>query len=433
MNSAPPTLQAETPPPGPQDAAMLQRLYHYLDAQQERIIHWQREMTARPALGPENNGLGEKEKALWLTEELVRIGLSDIRQHPCPDSRVPDGFRPNISARLPGKSARTLWVIGHMDVVPPGDESLWNSPPYDLRVEGDLIYGRGVEDNQQAIATALAAAEALLHLGAIPDLSLGLLFVADEETGMRFGLPHVLASAPELFNADDLFLVPDMGVASGSMVEVAEKSCLWLRLTVTGRQCHASMPDQGINSLVAASACILELESLHRRFRNKNPMFSPSWSTFVPSKKEANVDNINTLPGRDVFYLDCRILPEYTVDEVEKEVRRIADEVGARYKATIEVETVHCEQAPDPTPADAPVVLRLVAALKALRGIEPVICGVGGQTVAACLRHNKLQTVVWATLVPNPHTPNEHSSISATLEDAKVLVTMLFDDVSSIA
>ena len=407
---------------------MIDQLYDYLDSQQDRVVHWQRELTSRPALGPENSGTGEDEKAAWLTAELTRMGLSDIRQHPCPDKRVPSGFRPNISARVPGKNGRTLWIIGHMDVVPPGDARLWQSPPYELRVDGDHIYGRGVEDNQQAIVTAMLAAEALIRNNHVPDFSLGLLFVADEETGMSHGLPHVLASAPDLIGKDDLILVPDMGDHSGSMVEIAEKSCLWLRLTVTGKQCHASTPDQGINSLVAASACVIELERLYRVFRKKDPMFTPAWSTFVPSKKEANVENINTLPGRDVFYLDCRVLPEYTLEDVEKEVRAIATEVGARYGAGIDVEIVHREQAPEPTPADSPTVLRLVAALKKLRGIDAQLCGVGGQTVAACLRHNKLHVVVWATLMPNAHAPNECSRISATIADAKVVTAMLFDE-----
>lgn len=404
---------------------MLGRLCDYLDSQRDLVIRWQRELTARPALGPENNGAGEHEKAEWLAAELARMGLADICRYPCPDVRVDAGFRPNLSARLPGGRKRTLWVIGHLDVVPPGDISLWRSPPHELRVEGDLLHGRGVEDNQQAIVTAMLAAQALLRNRATPELSLGLLFVADEETGMRHGLPHVLASAPELIAGEDLVLVPDMGNHSGTMVEIAEKSCLWLRLSVIGKQCHASTPDEGVNSLVAASACVLELDRLYRIFRRKDPLFTPSWSTFVPSKKEANVENINTLPGRDVFYLDCRVLPEYSLDDVEKAVRSIAGEIAVRYKVAVEVDVVHREQAPEATPADSPVVRSLAAALKTVRGIDAQLCGVGGQTVAACLRRNGLHAAVWATLMPNAHAPDECSRISATIADAKVILSML--------
>lgn len=404
-------------------------LFSHLDTERETVIRWQREMTARPALGPENNGSGEVEKAEWLEKELQRLGLADIARHDCPDPRVPCGYRPNILARVPGASPRTLWVIGHMDVVPVGERGLWSSPPHELRVEGDLVYGRGVEDNQQAIVTAMLAAGALLRQRVTPDLTLGLLFVADEETGMRHGLPHVLEVCPELAGPDNLFLVPDMGDASGTMVEVAEKSCLWLRITVTGKQCHASMPDSGINSLVAASACVLGLKRLYRTFRAKNSLYTPAWSTFVPSKKEANVENINTLPGRDVFYLDCRVLPAYDINEVEQQVRDITRAIAQRYGAGINVDVVMKEQAPSPTPVTAPVVARLCASLERVRGDSPKICGVGGQTLAACLRRKSLDAAVWATLRPNPHTPDECSSISATIADAKVVLGMLFDEV----
>ena len=400
-------------------------LLRHVDDLRNQVIEIQRELTRRPALGPENKGTGETEKAAWLLGYMKSLGLSDIREYPCPDARVPAGVRPNLSAKVPGKEKRTLWIIGHMDVVPEGDRSLWKTDPFELAVDGDFVIGRGVEDNQQAIVTGLIAAEALLKTGVTPDLSLGLLFVADEETGMVKGLPHVLESAPDIFGPDDLILVSDMGNDQGSMMEVAEKSCLWLRFIVTGKQCHASTPEAGINSLVASSALVLDLEELYRRFRDKNPLYSPSWSTFVPTKKEANVENVNTIPGRDVFHLDCRVLPEYSLDDVIAKCRELADAVEKRFGVTVAVEETHREQAPAPTPVDAPVVQRLLAALREVRGVEGKPCGVGGQTVAAPLRHKNLPVVVWGTLVPNAHTPNERSGITATLADAKVILHML--------
>ena len=61
---------------------IMDSLFGYLDAQSQRVIDWQREMTARPAMGPENKGQGEEAKAAWLTAELERMGNAGIRQHP---------------------------------------------------------------------------------------------------------------------------------------------------------------------------------------------------------------------------------------------------------------------------------------------------------------------------------------------------------------
>ena len=405
---------------------MLETLYAFLDTRRDQIVSWQREMTARPALGPENGGSGEQDKADWLAQELTALGLSAVRRHPCPDERVPCGYRPNLSAKVPGTGGRTLWVISHLDVVPPGDAALWATPPFTLHVQGDLLYGRGVEDNQQGIVSSLLAAQALLRCGIAPELSLGLLFVADEETGMHRGLPYLLETEPELIAPDDLCLVPDMGDAAGGMVETVEKSICWLRFTVLGAQCHASRPGDGVNSLVAASACILALDALHRIFDGRDARFAPDRSTFVPSKKEANVDNINTLPGKDVFYLDCRVLPSCPLEQVMEETRRIAQATARKYGVRIEVEPVHAAQAPPATPEKAPVVRRLLSALAELRGLSARLYGAGGLTEASCLRAKGRQAVAWATLGGSAHSANEFSSIPSTVADAKVIARMLF-------
>ncbi|MDL2314391.1 RNA polymerase factor sigma-54 [Desulfovibrio sp. OttesenSCG-928-C14] len=93
-----------------------------LDGQVDTIVSLQRAMTDIPAIGPENNGSGEAAKAAYLKTYISQLGLRDIREFNAPDLRVPDGFRPNLAVRLPGKTSRTLWIIGHMDVVPPGEE-----------------------------------------------------------------------------------------------------------------------------------------------------------------------------------------------------------------------------------------------------------------------------------------------------------------------
>ena len=52
----------------------------------------------------------------------------------------------------------------------------------------------------------------------------------------------------------DAWYVTDDLREDGSQIEIAEKHMLWLKFTVTGKQCHASMPQMGVNSLHAAAA-----------------------------------------------------------------------------------------------------------------------------------------------------------------------------------
>ena len=54
-----------------------------------------------------------------------------------------------------------------------------------------------------------------------------------------------------------------------------------------------------------------------------DPLFQPPCCTFVPTRHEENVPNINSLPGKDVFYIDCRILPGISHDDVLASAREI--------------------------------------------------------------------------------------------------------------
>lgn len=402
---------------------MLQTLFAYLDTQRDTVVELQRELTAIPALDPQSEGIGEEAKAEYIIARLREFGVTDIETVNAPDIRVPCGYRPNVIARIAGRdTSRTFWIISHMDVVPPGDLDLWDADPYTLRTEGDVLIGRGVEDNQQAIVSSLLMARALCRHDITPEINIGLLFVADEETGNTFGLDHVLAVRPELFRSADLILVPDCGNADGTMLEVAEKSVLWVKVTVTGRQCHGSRPEEGINSLVGAAAMILKVQGLHTSFDLRNDLFVPPVSTFVPTKKEANVPNVNTVPGNDVFYIDCRVLPEYALDDVMQQLQAMAAEVETQYGVTIALEPVQREQATAPTDTGAPVVLALQHAVKSVYGADARPMGIGGGTVAAALRRKGLPAVVWSKIISNAHTPNERSLISANIGDAKVML-----------
>ena len=392
----------------------------------ERVIELQRDLVAIPALGPANGGQGEREKAEYLLRLLQSMGIDRIEEIPAPDDMVACGYRPNLAAVVPGRDAeRTFWVISHTDIVPPGDEALWTSPPYELRVDGDLIYGRGVEDNHQGLVASLLVAEAMLGASEPPPINFGMLFVADEETSSAKGLDHVLKHRRDLFGPRDLILIPDFGTADGEMVEVAEKSLLWLKFSVFGKQCHASTPQKGVNSLVAAADLILHLRSLYSRFDHQDPLFFPPNSTFEATKKEANVPNINTIPGLDVFYLDCRVLVQHDLNDIQRAVTELSAEVTKEHGVRVEWEIVQEVRSAPATPTQSPIVQRMLAAVRAVHGTEPRPMGIGGGTVASFLRRQHIPTVVWATLLGTAHQPNEHSSIRNTLADAQVMAHVL--------
>ncbi|MBQ8744308.1 MAG: M20 family metallo-hydrolase [Mailhella sp.] len=396
----------------------------------ERVFELQSRLTSLRGLGPSNGGTGEQDKADYLESWLRSFGIDDIEHVDAPDSRVPSGKRPNLIVRVPGRTEKTLWILGHMDVVPAGEESLWNTDPWTVTrdpADPDLIYGRGVEDNQQAIVCGCMVAAALKEQGITPDLSLGLIFVSDEETGNAYGIQHLLKEK-NFVKEGDLVIVPDSGSEDGGFIEVAEKGILWLKVTVQGQQCHASKPDDGKNALVAAAAIILGTSDIEKAFDARNDLFSPSRSTFTPSKHEANVPNVNTMPGREVFYIDCRVLPCYSLDEVLSAFRKLGSRVAAEYGVTVDVDIQMCEPAAAPTPEDSAVVLSLKKAVKEVLGVECRCGGVGGSTVAVSFRERGIPAAVWAHIFENCHTPNEAARLSFAVGDAQVYASMLFID-----
>ena len=311
-----------------------------------------------------------------------------------------------------------------MDVVPPGDAAAWASDPWRVRREGDRIYGRGVEDNQQAVTGMLVLAEALAALGLTPRQSLGLVFMADEECGSRHGLAHVLESAPELVRPGDWYLVPDAGSPAGDAVETAEKAQLWLKVTVNGRQCHASMPERGLNAFLAGAETAVALhDRLAHAFPEEDALFLPPVSTFEPTRHEANVDAINILPGRDVFWLDCRLLPAVAPESALSRAREVATEVAARRGVAIDISVEHAQAAsvtPTDLPAGAPLFPALAASIEAVYGVRARPVGIGGATVAALLRERGLPAMVWSRIFNTCHQPDEHASLAHICGDAAV-------------
>ena len=407
----------------------LKEIFNIIDGYAEEVVALERELTKRVALGPANGGTGEHEKTDYIRKVLQEAGPDVLEEIHAPDARVPKGYRPNLIAKWgEGPQTSTVWALSHSDIVPPGDLSLWDEDPYTVKVDGDRIIGRGVQDNQQGFVSSWLALKAILASGRSLPRSVGLAVVADEETGSEFGLHYLLKHRRELFRKDDLIIVPDAGNEDGTMIEIAEKSMLWLQFTITGRQCHASTPQKGKNSLVGAAKLILALQKLDRLFPHTDDLFSPRESTFSPTKMEPNVPNINTIPGRAVFSLDCRILPRYQTSEVLSACRRMAEEVGSGLDLKIEVETVQCQDAPDPTPIDAPVVLALKRAIKRVTGREGTPAGIGGGTVAAFFRKYGFPAVVWSTCGETAHQPNESCLISDILTDAKVFASVFLDD-----
>lgn len=411
------------------DHKIFERVSRRIESWREEMIKLQVGLTAIPAISPDSGGDGELGKALFLQDVLDDMGFKDIKRIDAPDPAAASGCRPNIIAQVKGSQAHpATWVLTHLDIVPPGEASLWTADPYQAIVKDGRIFGRGVVDNQQDMVASIFAARAFIEEGITPRRSIGLAFVADEENGSRKGLAYLLDSPAHPFHKSDLIIVPDAGNEDGTMIEIAEKSMLWLRFKTIGKQCHGSRPSQGNNAFVAASHLVVKLNELHQIFGDRDGLYEPPISTFQPTKKEANVPNINTIPGEDVFYMDSRILPQYLLPQVKETIRGLADEIEKRFGVTIEIEVVSEGQAPAPTAFDAPVVLALKDAIKTIYNREASPLGIGGGTVAAFFRRHGYPAAVWSRNTCTAHQPDENCLIEDMVQNAKIFAHVFLQD-----
>ena len=399
----------------------------FLNNSHSDIVELESLLTSIPAIAPEGGGDGETKKCdaleAWLKQNGFAKNGCTIERFEAPDSRVSSGVRPSLVVTIPGKDdSQRIWVMAHIDVVPVGDLSLWNTDPWKVIEKDGKLYGRGVEDNQQGLCSAVFAGLYFVKNGITPSNTVKLLFVADEENGSEYGVKWLLKNT-SLFRKNNLVLIPDGGDSQGQTIEIAEKNLLWLRVHVMGKQTHGSRPDNGANACLAACALSLKLHELEKIFDKKDKLFEPDYSTFQPTKREKNVDSINIIPGEDTFCMDCRILPCYSLKEVLEQVDKYCREVETQYGVKVEYATPQKSESPA-TSVDAPVAQKLAAAIKKTHGIEPRFIGIGGGTVGAELRREGIDAVVWSTLDDQAHQPNEYCVIENLIKDSLTLIEM---------
>jgi succinyl-diaminopimelate desuccinylase len=382
------------------------------------------ELVQIPAMAPQSGGDGECKRAERLIQILEMMGLTASEHFYADDERVTSKKRPNIVTWVEGDSKERLWIVTHLDMVPPGEVALWTATkPFEPIVKDGKIYGRGTEDNLQAMVSSIFAMKAVKKLGIKPKRTVALCFVADEENGSKYGIQYIIGKG--IFRNDDLVVVPDGGSSDGSFIEIAEKSSLWLKISTFGKQTHASRPGDGLNANRVGMEYALALDRmLHQKYSAKDEYFDPPESTFEPTRKEKNVDAVNIVPGEDIFYFDCRILPRYDTDEVFKDIKTLAAAFEQKTGAKIAIEIASKTTASKPTDSNARIVLMLKEALETTRGIEPKIGGIGGGTCAAYFRKAGIPAVVWSTSDEMAHQPNEYSKIKNMIDDAKIFAQL---------
>lgn len=374
------------------------------------------------AVNPSGGGKGENERAEFLKKEILK--WSDkikFEEYTAEDHGIK---RPNLLFLMDAGKKETVWFVAHIDTVSEGDLDLWNYPPFKATVEGDKIYGRGTCDNGQGAISSLVAFKHFLDHKEEARANIGVILVSDEEAGSKFGIQYVLEKRE--FSNDDKFIVPDFGTPTGASIEVTEKGILWLKTTVIGKQCHGSTPDKGKNAHRLGRELERRIdEKLHSKFTVTDDRFDVPYSTFEPTKVDSGTNSVNIIPGKESFYFDMRIIPEYSIEEVYQIVEELRKEFQKEYGVEVLLETIQRTEPSSNSPEGEAFVKRFSESVKKLKGIDVESVGIGGGTCGSFFRQKGLDTIVWATLDDTEHTPNEYAKISNIFGDADIFIDFL--------
>ena len=160
-----------------------------LEASQEGLVNFIQTLVQCPSLanneGPVQDIIQDKLKSLGLDTEKIIVKFDKLKDHP---AFCDDGFSPDSRVNILGHwhndgDGRSLILNGHVDVVPPGPENLWNKSPWSGYLKNGRIYGRGSCDMKAGLSAGIFAVQILQSIGFKPHGNIIIQSVVGEESG----------------------------------------------------------------------------------------------------------------------------------------------------------------------------------------------------------------------------------------------------------
>lgn len=278
-----------------------------------------------------------------------------------------DPQRPNLLARLKGKSdASPLMLYGHVDVVPALEDN-WHYPPFSGQIADGFVWGRGALDMKGAVAMMVSALIAAKTGNLDLPADVILCLVSDEEEFGEFGASFLVEEHAEQFR-NVRYAISEFGgftlYVGGKKfypIEVAQKQKCALKATVKGKTGHGSSLVKGgamatlgtmlqtldthqcparvtpaVKMMFSAMADALPFPSnvIMRQLLNpkrtdlilkllgaKGEVFVPMFHNTVNATVVHGGDKLNVIPGEVEVVMDARLLPGSTDQDVLSELR----------------------------------------------------------------------------------------------------------------
>ena len=334
-----------------------QQLDQWIDQHFEAQVQFLQQLIPVPTDTPPGNNTPH---ALRTAELLAEMNLP-AEKHTPPEHLVKAAGLQSITnlivRRKYGDGGKTIALNAHGDVVPPGEG--WSTDPYGGQIKDGKIYGRAAAVSKCDFSTFTFALRALEAVAKPSKGSIELHFTYDEEFGGEVGPDWLLAQG---------ITKPDLMIAAGFsyQVVVAHNGCLQIEVTVQGEMSHAAIPDSSIDALQGAVYIMSALYALNADYKKITSNVQGITHPYLNIGQIEGGTNTNVVPGKVVFKLDRRMIPEEDAAQVEQSIRDTIAHAAASYQPArgsgaiqVDIKRLLLSQAMKPLPGNQPLITAL--------------------------------------------------------------------------
>lgn len=276
------------------------------------------ELIRCPSVTPEDAGCQN-----ILIERLQKVGFT-IQQ-------ISEKGVSNFFAKK-GENSPSFCFAGHTDVVPPGDESAWQSPPFSPSLRDGYLFGRGAADMKSGIAAMVTACERFIknhpkHLG-----SIAFLITSDEEGPALFGTQAVLKILKAQNQIPEWCLVGEASSVHslGDTLKVGRRGSFTADLKIFGKQGHVAYPALANNAIHIALLALDEIANV--KWNDAKDPFPATTLQFT--NIHAGTGTNNVIPGTLQAQFNLRFAPTTTPEYIENTVKNILEAHKLKYEIT---------------------------------------------------------------------------------------------------
>jgi acetylornithine deacetylase/succinyl-diaminopimelate desuccinylase family protein len=335
--------------------------------------------------------------AQWLEKNGLPVEMLDVKPN-----------RADVITRLVGdKPGPRIMLSGHMDTVEAGTG--WTYDPFDARIEGGKMYGRGTFDMKAGLACLLWLAAKCKEEVVLKKGELVIVGVVDEEA-IDLGTYALIQEG--ITKGVDFAMMPE---STNLKVVIARRGRVVFEVAVHGKVAHTQWPEHGVNAIERAAVLINALPQLvgvqHIRMGR---------STLTTSRIEGGQENVMLVPDRCRIVIERCLVPGYNSRMALDELRGLANTLGINAEVkTVDRETPFCE--PYEIPENDPHVRLVVNSAARVLGNPPeVIFEPGPSDSCILVNQGQIPTIEFGPSGARLHEPDEYVEIESVKQTAAV-------------